>query len=132
MDEYDAEYADHSKFFFFQAEDGIRDKLVTGVQTCALPISATIPPSRGAAGAASGRSGAVTAELSLQAITAPSDASATRQMALRYMVPPGWCAGTTLCLRRHGQPEAPPAMIRRPIHAATIGTLRLPGGAGRL
>src|SRR2546425_9638448 len=33
-------------FFFFQAEDGIRDKLVTGVQTCALPIS------RPAAGAA--------------------------------------------------------------------------------
>src|SRR5258708_37133881 len=26
-------------FFFFQAEDGIRDDLVTGVQTCALPIS---------------------------------------------------------------------------------------------
>src|SRR6266568_6717792 len=27
-------------FFFFQAEDGIRDGTVTGVQTCALPISA--------------------------------------------------------------------------------------------
>src|SRR2546425_9335672 len=27
--------------FFLQAEDGIRDKLVTGVQTCALPIYAT-------------------------------------------------------------------------------------------
>src|SRR5205823_7858610 len=27
-----------SFFFFFLAEDGIRDKLVTGVQTCALPI----------------------------------------------------------------------------------------------
>src|SRR5687768_18427634 len=27
-------------FFFFQAEDGIRDVAVTGVQTCALPISA--------------------------------------------------------------------------------------------
>src|SRR5204863_7137293 len=26
-------------FFFFQAEDGIRDLYVTGVQTCALPIS---------------------------------------------------------------------------------------------
>src|SRR2546428_2011762 len=26
-------------FFFFQAEDGIRDLIVTGVQTCALPIS---------------------------------------------------------------------------------------------
>src|SRR5687767_15281118 len=41
-------------FFFFQAEDGIRDKLVTGVQTCALPIcgawnafgKAPSPPSR--------------------------------------------------------------------------------------
>src|SRR2546422_4847862 len=28
-------------FFFFQAEDGIRDVAVTGVQTCALPISWT-------------------------------------------------------------------------------------------
>src|SRR6266487_7027197 len=27
-------------FFFFQAEDGIRDGRVTGVQTCALPIAA--------------------------------------------------------------------------------------------
>src|SRR2546430_11531384 len=30
-----------SFFFFFQAEDGIRDLTVTGVQTCALPIFAT-------------------------------------------------------------------------------------------
>src|SRR5258708_39178231 len=29
----------HVFVFFFQAEDGIRDDLVTGVQTCALPIS---------------------------------------------------------------------------------------------
>src|SRR5205807_3175113 len=29
-------------FFFFQAEDGIRDYKVTGVQTCALPISKRI------------------------------------------------------------------------------------------
>src|SRR5437764_8121991 len=29
-------------FFFFQAEDGIRDTSVTGVQTCALPISAKL------------------------------------------------------------------------------------------
>src|SRR5688572_30923398 len=36
-------------FFFFQAEDGIRDLTVTGVQTCALPIS----PGRG--GSKSGR-----------------------------------------------------------------------------
>src|SRR2546430_15516879 len=31
-------------FFFFQAEDGIRDLTVTGVQTCALPISARLDP----------------------------------------------------------------------------------------
>src|SRR5690349_22595262 len=33
-------------FFFFQAEDGIRDLYVTGVQTCALPISLSIRGSR--------------------------------------------------------------------------------------
>src|SRR5437016_11085808 len=30
-------------FFFFQAEDGIRDWSVTGVQTCALPICNSAP-----------------------------------------------------------------------------------------
>src|SRR5690349_22683197 len=33
------ESVDSVFFFFFQAEDGIRDLYVTGVQTCALPIS---------------------------------------------------------------------------------------------
>src|SRR5690349_23243430 len=33
-------------FFFFQAEDGIRDLYVTGVQTCALPISGHCCPSK--------------------------------------------------------------------------------------
>src|SRR2546426_12569769 len=36
-----------SFFFFFQAEDGIRDYKVTGVQTCALPIYRERPPHRG-------------------------------------------------------------------------------------
>src|SRR2546427_7068627 len=31
-------------FFFFQAEDGIRDLTVTGVQTCALPIGVKLTP----------------------------------------------------------------------------------------
>src|SRR5256885_4859379 len=42
-------------FFFFQAEDGIRDYKVTGVQTCALPISGSRgakPMRRGAASCA--------------------------------------------------------------------------------
>src|SRR2546430_16349450 len=34
-------------FFFFQAEDGIRDLTVTGVQTCALPISTRLPNLKG-------------------------------------------------------------------------------------
>src|SRR3989440_6573536 len=34
------------KCFFFQAEDGIRDLIVTGVQTCALPISQVTGRSR--------------------------------------------------------------------------------------
>src|SRR5205823_7883433 len=38
-DRYSTSYFTFFFFFFFQAEDGIRDKLVTGVQTCALPIS---------------------------------------------------------------------------------------------
>src|SRR5207244_8610474 len=36
------QYHRERKLFFFQAEDGIRDDLVTGVQTCALPISSSI------------------------------------------------------------------------------------------
>src|SRR5206468_8809596 len=37
-------------FFFFQAEDGIRDLIVTGVQTCALPILSAARTSPGPAG----------------------------------------------------------------------------------
>src|SRR2546421_6505750 len=33
-----------SMLFFFQAEDGIRDLIVTGVQTCALPILIAVQP----------------------------------------------------------------------------------------
>src|SRR2546427_5854158 len=36
-------------FFFFQAEDGIRDLTVTGVQTCALPICNKMAPFNNAA-----------------------------------------------------------------------------------
>src|SRR6266513_4469073 len=35
-------------FFFFPAEDGIRDRNVTGVQTCALPISVAVTRPEGA------------------------------------------------------------------------------------
>src|SRR5260221_9246106 len=39
----DARKCASGSHFFFQAEDGIRDHCVTGVQTCALPISGTVP-----------------------------------------------------------------------------------------
>src|SRR2546422_2524405 len=49
-------------FFFFQAEDGIRDVAVTGVQTCALPISfERNPRSRAGADPADRRRGAARA-----------------------------------------------------------------------
>src|SRR5438105_11394121 len=38
-----ASIIENTNLFFFQAEDGIRDPLVTGVQTCALPISRRTP-----------------------------------------------------------------------------------------
>src|SRR5437868_12480348 len=40
-------------FFFFQAEDGIRDRNVTGVQTCALPISTAVTSPLSACGTTS-------------------------------------------------------------------------------
>src|SRR2546430_12011456 len=42
-------------FFFFQAEDGIRDLTVTGVQTCALPIYNALEQGRIAAAAITGK-----------------------------------------------------------------------------
>src|SRR6266536_1655131 len=41
------EQRDHGyRYFFFPEEDGIRDPLVTGVQTCALPICEPVMPTR--------------------------------------------------------------------------------------
>ena len=44
-------------FFFFQAEDGIRDRNVTGVQTCALPICVHVELPEGTAGFLKSKSG---------------------------------------------------------------------------
>src|SRR5437762_5398104 len=40
----DSHFERYHSLFFFQAEDGIRDTSVTGVQTCALPIYRSISP----------------------------------------------------------------------------------------
>src|SRR2546425_3768671 len=70
-------------FFFFKAEDGIRNKLVTGVKTCALPIPT--PPASGAYSVSAARS------------PAASSVSACRAMACIWSGRPaatGWAPGT--------------------------------------
>src|SRR5687768_18431082 len=57
-------------YFFFQAEDGIRDVAVTGVQTCALPIY-RLSPSR-----AVPRAKVIGADISRKAITQARDNAA--------------------------------------------------------
>src|SRR5690606_40419399 len=64
------------QFFFFQAEDGIRDFHVTGVQTCALPISLVL------AGVFSVSSAAAALELNI--IAAPDVASWIERNASRF------------------------------------------------
>src|SRR5205085_7198221 len=70
--------------FFFQAEDGIRDLTVTGVQTCALPISSAAPTCarRRAAG---------------PAVSDPPETPRTNRTARRRAEPPSRTAGH--CLR---------------------------------
>src|SRR5207245_5796065 len=64
----------------FQAEDGIRDATVTGVQTCALPISHPLPTIRhrdGGAPAESTRSNAAPVGVVASPSTGPPPASST-------------------------------------------------------
>src|SRR3989454_5251882 len=62
--------------FFFQAEDGIRDYKVTGVQTCALPISTRRDDMLGAAADA--------AQGTLVAADLPDQAGAVRDLVASY------------------------------------------------
>src|SRR5690606_39381561 len=52
-------------FFFFQAEDGIRDFHVTGVQTCALPILPAVARTRVGSSSGAGPEGATGAEVTV-------------------------------------------------------------------
>src|SRR3989454_5375068 len=66
-------------FFFFQAEDGIRDYKVTGVQTCALPISTT-----GSVGTANGSRSMITQES-----CSPGTSTPCQKLAVANSTPPG-------------------------------------------
>src|SRR2546427_9481739 len=69
-------------FFFFQAEDGIRDLTVTGVQTCALPIFATgtqrEPPHAVSGGSRTVSTGGPTGRELVQARQISGDRKSTR------------------------------------------------------
>src|SRR5262252_9826065 len=70
--------------FFFQAEDGIRDHWVTGVQTCALPIEAGPASFGSGAGVGSGMVSALAAEVSA---TMPNAAPTNSPRPMPAMVP---------------------------------------------
>src|SRR5438105_12166094 len=80
--------ANHTRFdFFFQAEDGIRDPLVTGVQTCALPISPAA--SAPAAKTKSPLSSLAQKSTPLSRDAGPNAAACERSCVLWKRVPPG-------------------------------------------
>src|SRR2546429_7137493 len=87
--------------FFFQAEDGIRDVAVTGVQTCALPISARRP---GAApvGPHRARRGPGREACLLAVDASPLRAGAVRRGGLRHIA-----GGDLLERRRRAAVRAP-------------------------
>src|SRR5437879_3184324 len=136
--------------FFFQAEDGIRDTSVTGVQTCALPIS---PPTRrdrtgvarrrwsaprgrpGRTPAAARRSGCAGTGNALGRETAaatPCTAAAPRRTGPGFAARPRGPPGT---LRRARRPRArdhgPPPVARRRWSASRRRPGRTPAAARR-
>src|SRR3989475_3014791 len=104
-------------FFFFQAEDGIRDLTVTGVQTCALPISPE--PSRLKKHEAPGT--ARYAARGLRHIGYPeSRACALRSSLHRHL----WTGSSSV-----GQAEAPASIPKQPRRVARFTNV---GAAGQI
>src|SRR2546427_3650209 len=95
---------DYFFFFFFQAEDGIRDLTVTGVQTCALPICARDCGARGGGGgpgAIAGESTPCPAVASRGALFAPRPAAMPALwLCLLWEAPQPQCPqGQAACVR---------------------------------
>src|SRR5438105_8662605 len=72
-------------FFFFQAEDGIRDPLVTGVQTCALPIFLS-----------AGYCSPCTSQLFMESFLAGSASSVSTNGIAQLTAKAGWSSGPVL------------------------------------
>src|SRR5271157_4534571 len=128
--------------FFFQAEDGIRDADVTGVQTCALPILERLPPCASpaasvpasiSAGPAQSSSGSLfTSSLLTRSVSAPGLKPTTKLKSPEAKITTSPCApwplnGSVSCLPA-GKTESPtiPIDISRPSKAAVQNTPTLP------
>src|SRR3989441_1141307 len=140
--------------FFFQAEDGIRDKLVTGVQTCALPISpvpqpigggrhrSAVPdglgPDRPHPPCAAGRPGRVRGAVSpprgsgVRALPASHERPGAGRGAVAGRVRAGLAAPRELPRRKRVRVVALPADGERGVSSPPRGTRseRPPGGEG--
>src|SRR5216684_6726577 len=90
--------------FFFQAEDGIRDVAVTGVQTCALPISAGWSSALACAPA---REPPAAARWPRSLARRRADTDNNRRSAARR---PAWAA-PPFCNRPHTAARPPPASV---------------------
>src|SRR3989449_11503149 len=71
-------YGCSSSVFFFQAEDGIRDVAVTGVQTCALPIFGSTSLLQRRMSVGYGRAARIIDQLELAGILGPANGSKAR------------------------------------------------------
>src|SRR5256885_13120696 len=88
-----------SFFFFFQAEDGIRDYKVTGVQTCALPISRYQNKIQGEIGPPDPSAAVVYLEGNFPASSATNPPS-VRMEQKRFQFAPGIQIGRASCRER--------------------------------
>src|SRR2546426_3809881 len=121
-------------FFFFQAEDGIRDYKVTGVQTCALPISPEPDPPR--------RPALQYLRFAQRRVRdrdgrADDEGGALRQppaLARARLHPPRAESGTGARRAAHARERAVPrrsGAVRLRPHAARLATARRPDGVAR-
>src|SRR6267143_4167037 len=113
-------------FFFFQAEDGIRDGTVTGVQTCALPISAFFPELRGKLIGAGPGDGDHPVQFGLQmARRLHGDGYAVRQRVLQLV-------GTEALRRSRGEQEPDDVLQVAVLTSQAEGSKRRSGLAAQL
>src|SRR3712207_8072854 len=92
------EYLSLAIIFFFQAEDGIRDIGVTGVQTCALPISQLQPASLGKPCTTTKTKATACSLLRAGEGRTPPRTAQPRETPLR-LPPPDWAAGLLAAAR---------------------------------